>query len=84
MIYLGDCPAVKQWDELKVEYQTRKRALEAEYLNMARRLGAEYESWYNSFNDEIESRTSPREDEILTYIRSHIPDCAWDKGKMVF
>src|SRR3990167_10447459 len=47
-------------------------------------LRADYEAKRALLRADYEAKRAPLDAEILTYIRTHIPDCTWDGTQLVF
>jgi len=73
MIYLGSCPAAAKLALLFADYEAKRDALFADYRAKRDPLDADYMAKRDALNAEI-----------MTYIRKHIPDCAWDGKQLVF
>lgn len=96
MIYLGGCQAAVDYeakiDALDPDYNAKRHAHAADYD--AKRAWADYkatraersafydEHWakFDALNAERDAKVAPLDAEILAYIRTHIPDCAWDNN----
>ena len=73
MIYLGSCPAASTRNSLDADYQAKRVSLYADYLTKHSSLDAGY--W---------AKRASLDAEILAYIKTHIPDCAWNGHELVF
>ena len=73
MIYLGGCEATAKLAPLDAAYEAKRAPLDADYAAKRAPLYADYEA-----------KVAPLYAEILAYIKSNIPDCAWDGKTLVF
>lgn len=80
MIYLGGCEAAIEFAAFDIERQNRMSLIwadnrwnDAECVNMIATIRAEFLI-----------KIAALESDIITYVRAHIPDCAWDGQKLVF
>ena len=73
MIYLGDCEAAAKRDPLDADYEAKYDTLDADYEAKRDTLDADYEAKRDTLDAEI-----------LAYIKSNIPDCAWNGKTLVF
>ena len=73
MIYLGECEAMVKCAPLDADYEARRAPLDADYKARRAPLYADYEA-----------KRAPLDAEILAYIKSNIPDCAWNGKTLVF
>ena len=71
---------------LYADYKARRAPLDADYKAGRAPLYADYKARRAPLDADYEARCDTLDAEILTYIRSHIPDCAWDekKGQLEF
>ena len=95
MIYLGGCPAASKrapldadyqakCDSLNADYQAKSDSLDADYRAKCAPLDADYEAKRNSLYADYEAKRAPLYIEILAYIKTHIPDCAWNGHELIF
>ena len=73
MIYLGGCPAAAKFATLDAAYDAKFATLDAAYMAKCDTLNAEHRAKHDALCAEI-----------LAYIKTHIPDCAWDGTTLVF
>lgn len=73
MIYLGGCEGAAKLDPLDADYKAKSDTLYADYKAKCDPLYADYKAKRDTLDAEI-----------LLYIRTHIPDCAWDGKTLVF
>ena len=95
MIYLGGCVAVAKRAPLYADYEAKLAALGADYDSKRVALGADYEAKRAALSAEYRAKraalsaeyrakTVALSAEILAYIRTRIPDCAWDGDMLRF
>ena len=73
MIYLGGCEAIAKRAALDADYEAKCVALYADYEAKFAPLAADYAA-----------KRAPLDAEILAYIKSNMPDCAWNGKTLVF
>ena len=73
MIYLGGCEAMAKLAPLYADYEAKRAPLDADYEAKLAPLDADYEA-----------KLATRDAKILAYIKSNIPDCAWNGKTLVF
>ena len=96
MIYLGGCKAMAKLAVLYADYEAKYDALYTDYeakyavLDAHRRakcaaLYADYRAKRDAlYADDYEAKCDALYAEILVYIKSNIPDCAWNGKTLVF
>src|SRR5208337_3643632 len=72
MIYLGGCEAAAKRAPLDADYEVKHARPYTDYRAKRVALDADYEA-----------KCAPLDADILTYIKTHIPDCAWDGRELV-
>ena len=73
MIFLGGCLAAAKRVALAADYAAKRVALYADYAAKRDALYADYKAKRDALAAEI-----------VAYIKSHIPDCAWNGQELVF
>ena len=73
MIYLGGCEVIIKRALLDADHKAKSALLDADYEVKRALLCADYAA-----------KRAPLDAEILAYIKSNIPDCAWDGETLVF
>ena len=73
MIYLGGCGAIARLAPLNADYAAKHDA-----------LNADYKAKFDVLNADYKAKLAPLNAEILAYIKSNIPDCAWNGKTLVF
>ena len=71
-------------EALDAEYLAKRKPLDDEYLAKQDALDAEYLAKRDALDAEYEAKRDALDDEILAYIRSVMPDCAWDGEVLAF
>ena len=95
MIYLGGCEAIAKHDTLDADYIAKRDALYADYVAKRAPLDADYYANLDALYVDYVAKRAPLyadyvanraalDTEILIYIRSQIPDCAWNGAELVF
>ena len=95
MIYLGGCEATTKFDTLYADYIVKRDTLYADYIVKRDAPDAAYkaklaplEAAYTSSRDALYAayivKRVALDAEILAYIKSNIPDCAWNGKTLVF
>ena len=95
MIYLGGCEAAAKIAPLYADYEAKcasltedywaKRAsLTEDYRAKLDALYADYKAKLDALYADYEAKRAPLDADILAYIRSHIPDCAWNGAELEF
>ena len=69
---------------LYADYEAKLAALEADYKAKRAPLYADYYAKRAPLYADYEAKLAALEADILAYIRTHIPDCAWNGTKLVF
>ena len=98
MIYLGGCEAAVKCAPLYADYEAKRAPLYAEYS--AKRctpvfdeilaaikcamLDDDYRAKCIMLDADYKAKCAPLYDETLAYIKTHIPDCAWNGATLVF
>ncbi len=65
-------------------YWAQRKSMEDAYRAQRNPLDDAYWAQRNPLDDAYRAQCKPLEDEILSYIRSEIPDCAWNGKELVF
>ena len=73
MIYLGGCAAA-----------TKRQSLWGDYLTERQSLRNDYDTKIQSLLDDYLTKHRSLDGEIFAYIKTHIPDCAWNGETLVF
>ena len=94
MIYLGGCEATTKRDALYADYKIKRVMMDGAYMVDRDALYATYTAGdadyttYEAKHDALYAAYTVKRDaldaEILAYIKSNIPDCAWNGKKLVF
>ena len=84
MIYLGGCEATTKFDTLYADYKMAKLALYATYRAKRDALYTTYEAKHDALYAAYTVKRDALDAEILAYIKSNIPDCAWNGKTLVF
>ena len=84
MIYLGGCPAAAKIAALFADYEAKIAALFADYDAKIAALFADYVAKIAALVADYDAKRAALVAEILKYIKTHIPDCAWDGKTLVF
>ena len=97
MIYLGGCKAMAKLavllytdykakcDALLADYEAECDALYADHTAKLAPLYADYRAKRDAlYADDYEAKCDALYAEILVYIKSNIPDCAWNGKTLVF
>ena len=95
MIYLGNCPAASKCDSLNTDYKAKRASLDADYKAKCASLyadyeakcaplNADYEAKRNSLDADYQAKRDSLNAKILAYIKTHIPDCAWNGHELIF
>ena len=95
MIYLGGCKAMAKCDALHADYKAKCDALDADYkaklavLDADHRakcapLYAHHRAKCAPLDADYEAKLAVLDAEILVYIKSNMPDCAWNGKTLVF
>ena len=69
---------------LDADYRAKRDALVADYWAKRDALVADYWAKLAPLIADYEAKRAPLDADLLTYIREHIPDCAWDGKTLVF
>ena len=69
---------------LYADYEAKRATLYADYRAKRAPLYADYEAKRAPLYADYEAKRAPLYADILAYIRSHIPDCAWNGKELVF
>jgi len=69
---------------LLADYEAKRAPLRVDYLAKLAPLDVDYEAKRALLRADYEAKRAPLDAEILTYIRTHIPDCTWDGTQLVF
>ena len=84
MIYLGGCNAALLRAPLDADYKAKLAPLYADYDAKFAPLDADHEIKRAALNADYEAKRAPLYAEVMAYIKTHIPDCAWDGTQLVF
>ena len=93
MIYLGGCEATTKFDTLYADYMSYLGGCEAttkldtrytDYLASHDALYTTYEAKHDALYAAYTVKRDALDAEILAYIKSNIPDCAWNGKTLVF
>jgi hypothetical protein len=95
MIYLGDCNAAllrapldadyeAKLATLYADYEAKRAPLDADYEAKLATLDADYRAKRAPLDADYRAKRAPLDAEILSYIKMHIPDCAWDGEQLAF
>jgi len=95
MIYLGGCEAAESLAALKEDYQakrkpldedyeTKRKLLDDDYWDKVKLLDDDYWAKVKQLKEDCETKWGLCTAEIEAYIKSHIPDCAWNGWTLVF
>jgi len=95
MIYLGGCEAIAKRVPLDADYKAQRVPLDADYKAQRAALDADYEAKRVPLDADYKAKRVPLDAdyeakhvsldaEILAYIKSNIPDCAWNGKTLVF
>ena len=95
MIYLGGCEAMAKRVTLDADYQAKRvtldadykakcAPLDADYVAKCAPLDADYGAKRTTLYVDYKAKRTTLDAEILAYIKSNIPDCAWNGKKLVF
>ena len=84
MIYLGGCKAMAKHAPLYADYEAKCDALYADYRAKCDALYADYEAKCAPLDADHRAKCAPLYAEILVYIKSNMPDCAWNGKTLVF
>ena len=96
MIYLGGCEATTKFDALYADYKIKRVMMDGAYMVDRDALYATYKmakldalyATYRAKRDALyityEAKRDALDAEILAYIKSNIPDCAWNGKTLVF
>ena len=84
MIYLGGCEVIVKRALLDADYEAKRTPLDADYAAKRAPLDADYAAEYAPLYADYAAKRALLDVEILAYIKSNIPDCAWDGETLVF
>ena len=80
LIYLGGCEAATDYEDLDADYEAKH----ADYKAKRVALYADYEAKFAPLAADYAAKRAPLDAEILAYIKSNMPDCAWNGKTLVF
>ena len=69
---------------LYADYNAKRDTLDADYNAKRDTLDADYEAKRAPLYADYEAKRDTLDADILTFIRQHIPDCAWNGRELVF
>ena len=84
MIYLGGCAATTKIQLLRNDYDTNIQSLCDDYITKRQSLRNDYTTKIQYLREDCDTKIQSLDDEILVYIKTHIPDCAWNGETLVF
>lgn len=91
MIYLEEDETVAKLDPLWTDYRTKRNAIYDDYKAARNAIYGDvmaalvdYAAACARLNADSDAKRAPLDAEILAYIRTHIPDCAWNGTELVF
>ena len=83
MIYLGGCEATTKFDALYADYKIKRVMMDCAYTAKDA-LYTTYEAKHDALYADYKIKHDALDAEILAYIKSNIPDCAWNGKTLVF
>ena len=86
MIYIDPvlCDAPAKLAPLYADYKAKRDALYADYKAKRAPLDADYWAKRAPLDDDYWAKRDALDAEILSYIKKHIPDCAWNGEELDF
>jgi hypothetical protein len=94
MIYLGEYSAKRAplndadyWAKrapLDADYRAKRDTLDADYWAERAPLDADYRAKRDTLYADYRAKRAPLDADILAYIKTNIPDCAWNGTELVF
>ena len=86
MIYISPavCDVPAKRDALDDDYWAKRDALYADYKAKRAPLDADYWAKRAPLDDDYWAKRDALDAEILSYIKKHIPDCAWNGEELDF
>ena len=69
---------------LYADYEAKHAPLDADYAAKRDALYADYAAKLNALRADYKAKLNALRAEILAYIKTEIPDCAWDGHQLVF
>ena len=73
-----------KWAPLYADYMAKRAPLYADYKAKCAPLYADYDAKRTALYADYKAKWAALDADILAFIKTHIPDCAWDGRELVF
>ena len=83
MVYLGAVADVcAKRAPLSADWRAKRAPFDADYQAKRAPLDADYQAKYAPLDADYQAKCAPLDAEVLAYVRSVVPDCAWTGTKL--